>query len=519
MQSSLREFELKFELADDELQQIRSKRLLREIGVGRPVTRLLRSTYFDTADCALRDAGLSLRVRRDHDAWLQTVKEDSGNGAGISDRFEIESPVDEQAPHLGSIKPKRIRKRIKKAVAGKALEPVFETVVRRTTRLLRTPDGSEVELALDKGEIRGPHRLEPIREAELELKSGCRQSVFALAKELCADEPLQLSQMSKAARGYRLVGRLPAAALEPRHAQAPHLTREQTAEQAFRQILRSCNDQVLHNIRVVLESDDPEGPHQLRIGLRRLRSALRAYQPLGDKAVFRRLNAEARDLARIVGELRDVDVVIDEFVLPHAEHDPVVRGIKALLKDLRSHRGHIHDEVRRYLASARVRAFHLDLCAFMEGDVLRRPGDGRDATAGEAPVGDHAGLALHASWRRPSRLGKRLDQLSIDERHQMRRALKYVRYLAEFYAPLYPRKAVRRYVRHLKRLQNVFGYLNDVAVTENMRDVCGKRGSTDADVYWALGYIHGLNEMRAGLAWENARSRWHELNKVRPFWS
>ena len=305
---------------------------------------------------------------------------------------------------------------------------------------------------------------------------------------------------------------------KPKYAEAPHLTLEQTNEQAFQQILQSCTDQVLHNVRVVLEGEDPEGPHQLRIGLRRLRCALRAYKSLGDRGTFRHLNREARDLARAIGELRDIDVAINVFVSPYAGRDSFGLGMKALMEALASHRDQIHDKVRDHLASGRVRTFELDLSAFLEGDLLRLSSDGQDAIAAEEPVGGHASLVLQTSWRKVSELGNRLDQLTVAERHQMRKALKNFRYVAEFYAPLYNRKAVRRYLGHVKQLQTVFGYLNDVAMMKNLREVLNGRKFADAELNWTIGHIQGANEARAEIAWETAQSLWHKLNRAERFW-
>ena len=306
--------------------------------------------------------------------------------------------------------------------------------------------------------------------------------------------------------------------VKPKFAEAPLLTLEQTNGQAFQQILRSCTDQVLHNVRVVLEGKDPEGPHQLRIGLRRLRCALRAYQSLIDKAAFRQLNGGARDLARSIGELRDVDVIIEEFVLPYAERNSSGLGVKALVKALMSHRDRVRKKARRHLGSAGIKALQLDLCAFVEGDLLCRPSDSLDAVAVEGLVGDHACLAVQTFWRKVSELGNRLDQLTVAERHQMRKALKNFRYVAEFYAPLYNRKAVRRYLEHVKQLQSVFGYLNDVAMMEDLRKVLKGRKFADAELNWTIGHIQGANEARAEIAWETAQSHWHKLNRAERFW-
>lgn len=514
-----KEFELKFEMPDDGLKRLRSNKLLREIGVGRPVTRMLRSIYFDTADLALRSAGLSLRIRRNQSGWLQTVTENPGDMAGACERLEIETPITNPLPDLAAVEVKRVRKRIRKTVGQAALEPVFETAFWRTTRRLQSADGSKIKIAFDRGEIRGADRAQKICEVELELISGRPHSVFALAEELFAGEPPKLSQMSKAERGYRLGDGPPSTALEPKSAQAPRLTADQTTEQAFRRILRSCIDQVLHNVHVVIENDDLEGPHQLRIGLRRLRCALRAHMSLGDKAAFQHLGHEARDLGRVVSTLRDVDVAIDEFFSPYAMREPCGSGEQSLMAALASHQEQVRRGVRNHLASGRVGAFELALCALMEDELLHRIPNGKNAIAVDAPVDDHARRVLQNFWSKVSKLGNRLDKLSIAERHEMRKALKNLRYVAEFYAPLYPGKSVRRYLRRLKQLQTIFGYLNDVELLTDLRDAVVERQHHDAELNWTIGRIQGAAEVRAEIAWASAHKNWHKLQQTKTFWS
>ena len=85
------------------------------------------------------------------------------------------------------------------------------------------------------------------------------------------------------------------AGARPVKATAPHIEATQSCVEAFSEICRSATDQILKNLAVVQASDDPEGPHQMRVGLRRLRSALKAFRPVIDDKVIRDLNRASRD--------------------------------------------------------------------------------------------------------------------------------------------------------------------------------------------------------------------------------
>ena len=100
--------------------------------------------------------------------------------------------------------------------------------------------------------------------------------------------------------------------LAPRNAEVIALETDQRAEQATCDILRECLEQIAANKAVVQDLADPEGPHQLRVGLRRLRSAIAALSTVVDSPEMMRLGQEARWLGREVGKLRDIEVVTNE---------------------------------------------------------------------------------------------------------------------------------------------------------------------------------------------------------------
>src|SRR5262245_26209042 len=80
---SARELELKLELTPEELRRVGANPALDDLTVGKPVTRTLRSIYFDTPDHRLRAQGISLRLRAIGDQWVQTVKGALGNKTGV----------------------------------------------------------------------------------------------------------------------------------------------------------------------------------------------------------------------------------------------------------------------------------------------------------------------------------------------------------------------------------------------------------------------------------------------------
>jgi triphosphatase len=506
------ELELKLELTRDELRRVRSHPALGELAVGEPVTRTLRSIYFDTPDHRLRALGISLRLRSDGESWLQTVKSGTAVEGGVSNPVELEAPTERPEPDLGLIANRKVRRKVEKAVDRSILEPVFETVVQRTTRQLNSGSG-EIELALDEGSVRAGGAENPLCEAELELKSGAPEFLLQTAARLFAAEPVRLAESSKAERGYSLaLGRTNGHAhVEPQRGLLPDLKREQTCAEAFALIVRSAADQIAANRRAVLETVDPAAAHQLRIGLRRLRSALRAFRPLHDTAALRELEAHAQTLARTVGELRDADVLIEHIYAPVAGLIKADVGLPRVRAALLAHRDRARERVRTALEGQQWSVLQLYLALW--------PRTIADAPKLAGPIRKFARSALKKQWKKVADSGERLDDLSVEQRHEMRKALKTLRYAIEFFASLYPEAETRPFIKETRSLQEVFGYLNDVVAAERLGGLCHEACAESREAQRAAGYVLGWHNAQADHAWKDAHKGWQRLKALPCFWA
>lgn len=549
-----REVELKLELAKADLRKLRAATAPPGFIAEPATTRALRSIYFDTPGHALRRAKWSLRVRRVGRKWVQTVKAGTGVTGGLSRPREAEAEVAGPAPDLTLIREPAMREGLWQVIDGEPLAPAFETVMRRTTRVFRR-EGDEtcIEMALDAGEIRAGEAVQPLFEAELELKSGDPAALFALAGSLPALAGARFSRLSKAGRGYALAagdetGTAPVTACEA------ELTPWTGLAPAFRAILLSCMDQIAGNRDAVLERDDPEGPHQLRVGLRRLRSALKVHQPLIDADERRALDAAARDLALSVGELRDLDVLVEEIVEPamavaRLGPDTALLDDAGLARRIEAERRAVRKALREQLAGPAVNALLFRLGALAHGAGWRQEEqdagwrkdkngagwrqNGSDADAAEAKseaeakaeakaeatVGPFAAEALEKRWKAAARLAARIDELSLEERHDLRKELKKLRYAVEFFRSAFPARKVKPFLARLKTLQDVFGYLNDVVMAGKLAGLiaAGDR-KPPVETALAAGFVLGWHEARAAHAFDNARALWDETRRARRFW-
>jgi inorganic triphosphatase YgiF len=513
------EIELKFLLDETKSREIWARARASKLTHGAPITKTLRSIYLDTPEHALKKAGIALRLRRDGRRWIQGVKTGRTLHGGLSQVGEVENPAPGGRICLDAIPDPSIREEIVRRVNGAPLQPVCETVIQRKTSELVLSDGTRAELAVDVGEVRAGERSAELSELEIELLSGSASGLFDIAHILVPDGGLRFSRLSKAARGYLLAEErridLP---LAPRDARDVVLDPALTAEQAAREILRECLDQIATNVLVVRQMDDIEGPHQLRVGLRRLRSAFSVYAPVLRSPEMKRLDAEARWLGQEVGGLRDLDVVANDMARREAEIHPDEPELSALADVVLRQAEKRREQLRKLLDVARVQAFLIDLARFVETRGWLVPQDFGQTERLAAPIATLASQSLDKRWKKVANRAQGLETLTVEQRHELRKELKKLRYAVEFFCPLFPAKRVGPFLKRLKKLQTVFGDLNDAATMKTMFTERNISGTEDPSIQRAIGWMIGASEARAEFGWTGAKALWRDLEQTRLFW-
>lgn len=488
-------------------------------------TQTLVSTYYDTAGHALAAAGIALRLRKVGRGWVQTVKlggeEGEAAGAGLFARREVERPA--PGGRLALDGGDAIYAAIVEAAGGAPLGPVFETRVRRTVERLTAPGGGTVELAVDQGEIVAGAARAPIREAELELMEGDVGALYALARRLFTRGPLRFGTENKSARGYALArepaGGRPAEAPGPRKAGQMGFAADATIESAARDVFRDCLAQIAANLATLADSDAPEGPHQLRVGLRRLRTAFKVFEPVLGGPAMEPLNEAARELGRIVSGLRDLDVLVGEVVAEAAGLGLDEAARTALEGALEARRTAMRAEVRAALEDAETVGFVFDLAAFVEARGWLAPGDWAQSERLATPIGAIAPSILERRHRAVLRSGRHFDRLDAEGLHALRKELKKLRYAAEMFEPLYPGRAARQYLKTLKALQETFGSLNDAATAQVLLGGEAAVGREDPAVQRGAGWVLGTLAVRAAADRPSLAARWEILAAAEPYWT
>jgi len=514
------ETELKLRLAPEAVRALSRHPALRPLQRARARTTHLLSTYFDTADDALASAGIALRLRRHGRHWLQTVKGEASAPAGsLSARPEFEWPV--AGPQLD---PQRFaatpfRRALAKAERA-GLAPRFTTDIVRRTIPLAFADGTNARLCIDVGEIRSADGAAPrrtaVHEIELELETGDTRRLFELAATLAGDVPLAVEPASKAARGYAL-GR--AQVEVPLHAEDAVLAHRARASTVLAAILRSCLAQVEGNARGLVDGDDPEWIHQMRIGVRRLRACLSLARRGVGAARIEPLRVEWRWLAQALGPARDLDVfVLDTLPAFHtaatrSSHAPILAPALAVL----AARAADHRRDARAAAKAAVGSARFLRAVLATGALaaaLDRGGDHDDDRPRLARgARDFARPLLRGRHGALLALGAHLTHAAPQERHATRLAAKKLRYATEFFAPLYRAKRARRYRQALAAVQDELGAWNDVSVASHL---AATLAGTESAATAALAGWAAAQEAARG---EALARTWSDFAGTRPFWT
>jgi triphosphatase len=505
------EIELKLSAAPEDLDRLRRAELLGRISAGPGTTRSLTSFYYDTPDTALLRRGLTLRVRRIGQRFVQTLKTER-QGDGLA-RGEWEVALPAMSPAIDAFTDPAAQALLD-GIPAAALSHIFTSRIQREIRILSLPD-AVVECAFDIGTIETRDASDPVAEIELELKDGRPAALYRLGLSLLDEIPLRVSDVTKAERGYRLVARRPPGVVyDPK----TPLTTRMTVDEAIAAILARCLRHWTANEAAAEDGGDPGGVHQMRVALRRLRSALGLFRKAVPSPTLDWLRDESKWLASALGPARDWDVFIGATIESLDSLRPDDPGVAALRTAALRQREAAYAAVRGALADPRCTRLHLTLGEWLERRGWRDHASTATLTALVEPIDGLAGRLIARAHRKVLQQGRHMAQLEPAQRHEVRISLKRLRYAIDFFRPLYPEKRAKPYAAQLSKLQDAFGHLNDVATAEGLLARLTD-DSTDMALHRASGLVLGWHA-RGGEATEpQLLAQWEAFRAIKPFWT
>ena len=536
------------------------------------VTRMrLQAFYFDTPDRDLVRAKIALRLRREGEQWVQTLKMPGENALS---RIEINH--DRPSPELDLSVYATEPFAAVLAKHAQTLSICYETDVQRIFRQTRT-DMGVVEIALDTGLLRAGSVELPIAEIEFELKRGQLAAVFTLGKKWQQAHGLILDARSKSERGDRLaLLNAELKTISEQQQERQESSRRQAiaqfwaartpenislhpkihAQAALAAVSAECLDQIIRNAAVLAEVDTAdiyqaggaEHVHQLRVGIRRLRSAWSFFNGI---AVLpsEELRSEIKLHFAKLGGTRDDDVLKETLlpVLSAAGQPPVI------LAD-----GHTPTDTENVALSRPFQSWLLDMLAWTVLPVapdaslrasraIQAPQDPAAValatqaqsavtkpvgyvTAQDTPQVAAEGVATATikiqkpltlkealvkklkKWhRRLLQDGLQFDQLDIEPRHELRKRGKKLRYGLQFTESLLPAARLKTYRKQLAAVQDILGEMNDLAVARDR--FIGLR-DTQPSAWFACGWITS----RLDALTQDACVAFKQLSRTETFW-
>jgi CHAD domain-containing protein len=421
-------------------------------------TQVAERAYFDTFEGLVRRADMSLLWE---DGWLHLLGDD---GRAISAMSLSPMPTVVRATDLP---PGALHDRLAPVIGLRAaVAEARMRVRRRTLRVLDREGKTVARLGIEEPSVplagRRRTRLAirlnvvPIRGYDKALGQ-VRHVVedklgLAAARESLADEAVL-------ATGGTPMGLLARSdvPLEP----------QQRADRAAAAILTHLTAAIEANLPGTLADVDTEFLHDLRVAVRRIRSLQRELRGVFPQPELARFRSEFRWLQEITGPTRDLDVYLLDFdsfkgSLPTGKQS----DLEALRVLLRERRARARQQMVRALRSGRAQTLLTDWKQLVVTLAGRSEDDRPDAAR---PIVELADRRIAKVYRQMVKMGTRIDDESPPVAlHDLRKRGKELRYLLEFFAPLFPASSVQPMIKTLKSLQDTLGRFQDREIQAEM---------------------------------------------------
>jgi CHAD domain-containing protein len=241
---------------------------------------------------------------------------------------------------------------------------------------------------------------------------------------------------------------------------------------------------------------------------------------LDDKARVDR-SAELRWLLGPLGSGRDLDVFATELMAPVREGQPDEPALAVLAQTVEERRLAAQEQVREILASERYGDLAFDFACWVARRGWRQGADVDVLLVQRQPIEDFAAAILTKRFKQLLKRGRRFAELDAQARHELRIAFKKLRYGAEFFASLYPKKRTARFRKAAAGMQDLLGHLNDVAVARKLdQDLLDGTtpGPQQQAVALGAGQVIGWHARQASELHARAVEAWQAFRKVEPFW-
>jgi CHAD domain-containing protein len=426
--------------------------------------RTVRRTWLDTFDWRLYRAGLTLELRSSRGLAELTL---TGRDRKVIATQQIASRPRPPAARitwpsrLDALPAGPLTERLEPVVGVRALAPVARAVSRITDqRALNTDQKTVARLAVDTMSVTFPASATAQPRLTVWPLRGYQAQATRLGELLAAAPGVAVSSQSALEAALAAGGRQPgdySGKIEVR------LTAEMPAGQALAAVLTALLDTLEANVSGTVRDVDTEFLHDLRVAVRRTRSALKLAGGALPGGLAKRFAPEFSWLGALTTPTRDLDVYLLAYP---GMASGLVAATPAELEPFRAYLEHSRAKARRQLVSG-LRSARFDRVAGQWRAALSAVASG-SRSGGQQKQQTAARLAaatITRAQRRVLAVGQAITDASpAPSLHDLRKRCKELRYLLEMFGSLYDPAEYWQAVRALKDLQNCLGEFQDSEV-------------------------------------------------------
>ncbi|ENV37719.1 hypothetical protein F959_01239 [Acinetobacter venetianus RAG-1 = CIP 110063] len=437
------EIELKFQLPES-----KKKNVLQTLNKQKAQKIRLQAKYYDTADRLLAKNYVAIRLRQEGEHWVQTFKAASKNHLQrIEEDIFLGKCAEEPELDLSLYKHNQTVQSVLRDILGNNAPELilqFQTDVQRSFHVFEF-ENSKIEVCLDDGEIRTPTDQAKICEVEFELKQGSAQDLILFSKTWVEKYQLWLDVRSKAERGNLLaIGKKVSPATK---AKSLNLESNASAEQAIKQIVENTLNHILPNTAAIADGV-AEAPHvhQARVGLRRLRSALKHFSNWSTQ-IDPTWESQLAEIFQALGQSRDFDAIKDAVI-------PLVQQVSHFEFGLITNQP---NNIAQQFSHPKTTQLFLSLLNFVYSENEHK-----------AKLSKQAAKSLSQLYAKILKDSAQFLDLPVEQQHRTRKRVKQLRYCIDFIAGLYPEKNIQPFLDKLEPIQEYLGFYNDLYVAEKI---------------------------------------------------
>lgn len=295
------------------------------------------------------------------------------------------------------------------------------------------------------------------------------------------------------------------------HQQAIAVNAKQTVEDAFRHILLANLSSVQEWEPVALRGKDIEGVHQMRVGLRRMRSALTVFRPAIPRKVTGSFAQEMRWGGKTLDRARDLDVYIADSLSSRGSKAP-----KRMRRIAMRRRAQVYGQVRGFIGGKRYSKLHTDLPRWLDRRPWRKQVSRGQRKCLDCKVTPFAAQVLGQHRAQVLKNGENIGHLDAEALHQLRIDCKKLRYATEFFSPLFGKSMVG-FVEHLKGLQDLLGTLHDDVIMVGLQQDLLK-GKNSGKAARFAGRLEGERAKQAKALRKTLKRRWDSFAQAKRPW-